>query len=84
MLELRHQRNPDVFFDIHDETRRNGISSKLKKKIYDLIETLLPHALSESSTETRLVELFGNERHVRRGWASIDQKSDSFKIALNK
>ncbi len=45
-LELRHQRNPDCFFDVRFEGFQNGMDDFGKERIYGTIETLLPKANS--------------------------------------
>ncbi len=72
-MELRHQRNSDAYFDMHDETKRNGISKDAVDKIYNIIETMLPQAVSD--TELRLVEIFGESKLARRGWVSLTEES---------
>lgn len=70
-MELRHQRNSDAFFDLHDENKRNGISEIAIKKIYNVIETMLPKAVESDSY--RLMEIFGEERTARNGWMVITE-----------
>nr|7F4S_D Chain D, MTA9 [Paramecium tetraurelia strain d4-2]7F4S_E Chain E, MTA9 [Paramecium tetraurelia strain d4-2]7F4S_F Chain F, MTA9 [Paramecium tetraurelia strain d4-2] len=59
-LELRHQRTPDVLFDIVN----NGKSClKTKEYIYQTIETLLP--------KSQLMEIFAQKDQPRKGWISV-------------
>jgi len=62
-LELRHQRNPDVIFDIlhHDE----DLLEEKPKFIYELIETLLPLG------HGNFLELWSKKSRPRTGWTSI-------------
>jgi len=65
-LELRHQRNPDVIFDIlhHDE----DLLEEKPKFIYDVIETLLPYGSGN------FLELWSKKGRPRTGWTSIYEK----------
>lgn len=67
-LELRHQRNPDAFFDIFYEGLVNGMDDKGKERLYKLIETLLPKAIN-STKGPRLLEINGSK--PRNGWITI-------------
>ena len=69
-LELRHQRNTDVMFDLFFEDEKNNISQLLKKRLYDVVETLLPTSLN---SELKLVELFADDKleKPRKGWLQV-------------
>lgn len=70
-LELRHQRNTDAFFDVFDESKRNGISQLAIQKIYDIMETMLPKS---AEGDAKLVELFGEAEKPRSGWVVFTEK----------
>lgn len=74
-LELRHQRNTDVMFDLFSLNRKNNFSDLLKRRLYDVIETLLPTALSGP---LKLVELFAEESNgpARKGWLQVVERSE--------
>ncbi|CAD8051463.1 unnamed protein product [Paramecium primaurelia] len=59
-LELRHQRTPDVLFDLVNDGKQ---SQKSKEYIYQTIETLLP--------KSQLMEIFAQKDQPRKGWISI-------------
>ena len=44
-LELRHQRNPDAFFDIVNPENPDQLEETTMNKIYETIETLLPQTI---------------------------------------
>lgn len=77
-LELRHQRNPDAFFDIVNPESPDEIDDICMGKIYETIETLLPKTridFVEEGTKPnfKLVELFGKPEKARKGWLTICQ-----------
>ena len=69
-LELRHQRNTDVMFDLYCENNKNNISDLLKKRLYDVVETLLPTSLNGN---LQLIELFADQTltQPRKGWLQV-------------
>jgi len=71
LLELRHQRNTDAYFDLFDSSKRNGISNAAKNKIYDIVETLLPKTTEKSLQRPLLLELFAEPGTSRSGWLSL-------------
>lgn len=68
-LELRHQRNPDCFFDIYFEGQINGMDDIGKERIYKTIETLLPKAMGDKPDQLRLMEQNGTK--PRPGWVTV-------------
>ena len=61
-LELRHQRTPDVFFDISDFPSPSHIGLRMQEQVYQMIETLLPKAALEENivndkVDFKMVEL---------------------------
>lgn len=73
-LELRHQRNTDVIFDLFCPNLKNNMSNLLKQRLYDIIETLLPTSLNGS---LKLVELFADEQAEtpRKGWLQVVEET---------
>lgn len=70
-MELRHQRNPDVFFDLFNPIWPNGIDNLGLDRIYSTIETLLPKAKISKTNKAKLLELFGGKAWERGNWISI-------------
>ena len=73
-LELRHQRNPDCFFDVHFEGFKHGMDDFGKERIYSTIETLLPKANSTNKNNQKLLEINGTK--PRPGWITLYKKRD--------
>ena len=71
---MRHQRNTDAYFDLCDPDRRNGVTEHAKRKIYDIIETLLPKATERAAGGPLLMELFAEPRFSRAGWISLAEE----------
>eukprot|EP00002_Diphylleia_rotans_P033527 TRINITY_DN7139_c0_g1_i1.p1 TRINITY_DN7139_c0_g1~~TRINITY_DN7139_c0_g1_i1.p1 ORF type:complete len:416 (-),score=75.02 TRINITY_DN7139_c0_g1_i1:133-1380(-) len=63
-LELRHQRNSDIIFDL--ARRRTGLTYPKPDSVYDIIETLLPTANYNPESGTgRLLEIVQNTSDSR-------------------
>lgn len=73
-LELRHQRNPDCFFDVHFDGFKNGLDDFGKERIYKTIETLLPKANSTDPENLKLLEINGSK--PRPGWITVYKTRD--------
>jgi hypothetical protein len=58
-LELRHQRNPDAFFDLFLDENED-LDDIGYERIYNTIETLLPKALSTDPNNLKLMEMYPN------------------------
>ena len=71
-LELRHQRTSDVFFTIGSDST---IDWRAKEVVYGMIETLLPKAQYHSEGRLKLMELWDEEGHKRKGWISVAEQS---------
>ena len=73
-LELRHQRNTDVMFDLFCNEKKNNISDLLKLRLYDVVETLLP---TSSTGNLKLIELFAdpNITEPRKGWLQVIEEN---------
>jgi hypothetical protein len=69
-LELRHQRNSDAFFDLYP-TQTSGQDEIGKERIYILIETLLPKAVTTNKNELKLLELYATPGLPRTGWVTV-------------
>jgi hypothetical protein len=74
-LELRHQRNTDVMFDLYCESSKNHISDLLKQRLYDVVETLLPTSLNGN---LQLIELFAENSITtpRKGWLQVIEQNE--------
>lgn len=71
-LELRHQRNPDAFFDLFlDEDE--DLDDIGYERIYGTIETLLPKALSTDTNNLKLMELYTRPDKNRTGWIAVSE-----------
>eukprot|EP01104_Vermistella_antarctica_P008751 TRINITY_DN2214_c0_g2_i1.p1 TRINITY_DN2214_c0_g2~~TRINITY_DN2214_c0_g2_i1.p1 ORF type:complete len:559 (+),score=183.67 TRINITY_DN2214_c0_g2_i1:33-1679(+) len=75
-LELRHQRTPDV--DFHTITADKGFNEDKPDFVYQLIETLLPHARfnpEKPDAKPKLLELWAKKEHRRKGWTTVAETS---------
>ncbi|KAF9405081.1 hypothetical protein BGZ94_003769 [Podila epigama] len=76
-VELRHQRSPDCVFDFIKPEDASTLSEEKPKFMYELIETLLPQAVYNESTNPngdKMIELWARPGTRRRGWTSICQR----------
>lgn len=70
-LELRHQRNADCFFDVYQKDYPNGQDDIGKERIYNIIEKLLPKAITTKQDLSALKQLEINGSKNREGWITI-------------
>ena len=84
-VELRHQRNPDVYFDFvrRRETLSDDIESEFSSGnreskpffVYHLIETLLPTGNFNPSTgHGKFLHLWSDLNYSRKGWTTVFNK----------
>lgn len=71
-LELRHQRTSDAFFTIGDSWE---LDWKSMTAVYKMIETLLIKANYQKNKPLRLLELWGSNERVRKGWVTVSESN---------
>lgn len=86
-IELRHQRNPDVWFEPMCDIKLDAGGARVAKPpyVYQMIETLLPDAnVSDKVTTGGLLEIWAPKNEQRKSWTSIRTWLPRSRVAMSK